>query len=123
MISVGLCVRISETPCARRLQKKKYIGGLSGTLAKYEPLPIKAEAVETFQKRWAAKGIGWFAEVVDDSKYPGYKKVFAYYGSSTYDTVSMSRLLEYLKQDMTNMGLLIPVSKAEEERMLNEWHK
>ena len=90
-------------------------------VGEFEPLPIKAEAVETFQKRWAAKGIGWFAEVVDDAKFPGYKKVFAYYGSSTYDTAAMSRLLDYLKQDMANMDLLIPISKAEEERLLKEW--
>lgn len=92
-------------------------------VGEFEPLPIKAEAVETFQNRWATKGIGWFAEVVDDSKIPGYKKVFAYYGSSTYNTESMSKLLEYLKADMENMGLQIPISKAEEERMLKEWQR
>lgn len=89
-------------------------------VGEYEPLPIKAEAVETFQERWAAKGTGWFAEVIDDSKIPGYKLVFAYYGTSTYDTSSMSRVIDYLKQDMENMGLMIPVSKEEEERMLSQ---
>jgi len=86
----------------------------------YEPLPIKDEAVETFQRRWASKGTGWFAEVIDDSKLPGYKLVFAYYGSSTYDTASMSRLLDYLVQDAREMGLAIPASKEQEE-MLNAW--
>ena len=89
-------------------------------VGEYEPLPIKEEAVETFQRRWSSKGIGWFAEVVDDSKIPGYKLVFAYYGSSTYDTASMARLLDYLVQDAMNMGLKIPTSKEQEE-MLKEW--
>jgi hypothetical protein len=89
----------------------------------YEPLPIKAEAVDTFCERWASKGTGWFAEVVDDSKLPGYKLVFAYYGSSTYTSEEMSRLLDYLKQDMDNMGLPIPLSKEEEARVMERWGK
>lgn len=89
-------------------------------VGEYEPLPIKAEAVETFQRRWAAKGTGWFAEVIDDSKLPGYKLVFAYYGSSTYDTAEMSRLIDYLVDDAKQMGIPIPASKEQEEA-LNAW--
>ena len=86
-------------------------------VGEYEPLPIREDAVETFRKRWATKGTGWFAEVIDDSKIPGYKLVFAYYGSSTYDTAAMSRLIDFLKQDMENMGLRIPASKEQEEAL------
>ena len=89
-------------------------------VGEYEPLPIREDAVETFKKRWAEKGIGWFADVIDDSKLPGYKLVFAYYGSSTYDTKAMSRLLDYLVQDARSMNLSIPASKEQEE-MLNAW--
>lgn len=90
-------------------------------VGEYEPLPIKDEAVKTFCDRWATKGTGWFAEVIDDSKLPGYKLVFAYYGTSTYTVEQMSRVLDYLKQDMENMGLLIPLSKEEEKRALEQW--
>ena len=86
-------------------------------VGEYEPLPIKAEAVETFQNRWASKGTGWFAEVIDDSKLQGYKLVFAYYGSSTYDTATMSRLIDYLVEDAKEMGLVIPASKEQEEAL------
>lgn len=92
-------------------------------VGEYEPLPIKAEAVKTFQERWASKGTGWFADVVDDSKLKGYKLVFAYYGSSTYTSEEMSRVLDYLRQDMDNMGLPIPLSKDEEKRVLERWQK
>ena len=92
-------------------------------VGEYVPLPIIAEGVETFQERWSAHGTGWFAEVIDDSKIPGYKLVFAYYGSSTYDTGAMSRLIDYLKQDAQNMGLQIPISKEEERRLLEAWGK
>jgi hypothetical protein len=90
-------------------------------VGEYEPLPIKAEAVETFQERWASKGTGWFADVVDDSKLKGYKLVFAYYGSSTYTADEMSRVLDYLRQDMESMGLPIPLSKDEEARIMERW--
>lgn len=86
-------------------------------VGEYEPLPIREDAVETFQRRWAAKGTGWFAEVIDDSKLPGYKLVFAYYGSSTYDTAEMSRLIDYLVEDARNMGIPIPASKEQEEAL------
>lgn len=86
----------------------------------YEPLPIREDAVETFRSRWASKGTGWFAEVIDDSKLPGYKLVFAYYGSSTYDTATMSRLIDYLVDEAKQMELPIPASKEQEE-MLKAW--
>ena len=89
-------------------------------VGEYEPLPIKAEAVETFQRRWASKGTGWFAEVIDDSKLPGYKLVFAYYGSSTYDTAEMSKLIDYLVDEAQQMEIPIPARKEQEE-MLKLW--
>ena len=89
-------------------------------VGEYEPLPIREDAVETFQNRWASHGVGWFAEVIDNSKIPGYKLVFAYYGSSTYDTSSMSRLLDFLVDECQQMGLEIPASKEQEE-MLSSW--
>lgn len=87
----------------------------------FVPLPIREDAVERFQRTWSSKGIGWFADVVDDCKIPGYKKVFAYYGSSTYTVEEMGRLIESLKAEAENMELVIPISKEEEERMLARW--
>ena len=89
-------------------------------VGEYEILPIREDAVETFQSRWSAHGTGWFAEVVDNSKLKGYKKVFAYYGSSTYNTASMSRLIDYLVDEAEQLGLPIPARKEQEE-MLKAW--
>jgi hypothetical protein len=89
-------------------------------VGEYEPLPIREDAVETFQRRWASHGTGWFAEVIDNSKIQGYKLVFAYYGSSTYDPAAMSRLLDYLVDESQQMGLVIP-AKKEQEEMLAQW--
>jgi len=88
----------------------------------YEPLPIKECAVESFQRRWADKGVGWFADVIDDSKLDGYKLVFAYYGSSTYDSKEMATLIDYLVDDAKQMGLNI-LTASEIALMKEEWAK
>ena len=87
----------------------------------YEHLPIKAVAVETFARRWESKGLGWFVQVVDDSKLPGYKLVKAYYGSSTYDTKEMSRLLDYIVDEAKQIGLTLRASDKEIEEAKRRW--
>ena len=71
----------------------------------YTPLPIKAEAVEEFARIWGHRGLGWFIDIVDDSKIEGYKLIFAYHGSSTYDTASMSKLIDRIIQDANSIGI------------------
>ena len=75
------------------------------SVGEYTPLPIKEEAVADFEKIWSAHGIGWFTDIVDDSKIPGYKLVFAYQGSSAYDTRQMNRLIESVLQDAQALGI------------------
>ena len=74
-------------------------------VGEYTPLPIKSEAVEEFSRIWAAHGIGWFVDVVDDSKIPGYKLVFAYHGTSAYDSAMMHRVLENVLMEAKNLGI------------------
>lgn len=89
----------------------------------YFPVPVRDDLVEEWQKVWSRKGTGWFAEVTDKSKNKGYTLMFSYCGSSTYTVSEMSRLIDYLKDEMEQMGLMIPISKAEEERLLEQWGK
>lgn len=74
-------------------------------VGEYTPLPIKAEAVDRFSQIWSEHGIGWFVDVVDDSKLSGYKLVFAYQGSSTYTTAQMSRLIDSVIADAKEIGI------------------
>ena len=92
-------------------------------VGEYERLMIREDAAERFTTVWGERGIGWFTDIIDMTPKPGYLMVFAYYGSSTYSAQAMSRLLEYLKEDMRNMKLPIPFSKEEEERMMANWGK
>jgi hypothetical protein len=88
----------------------------------YTPLPIKAEAVEDFQRIWQGHGIGWFTEVIDDSKLPGYKLIFAYQGSSVYSVSEMKRLIDNLIQDAKAVGIEV-ISESERHLLLEDWGK
>ena len=63
-------------------------------VGQFEIVPIKNEAVARWIEVWNSKGLGWFAEVMEDSKLPGYKKVISYYGSSVYDSREMAVLID-----------------------------
>lgn len=86
----------------------------------YQPLPIKNDAIERFSEVWGECGTGWFIEIVDDSKLPGYKKVFAYYGSSVYDTKEMSRLIDSVIEDCRALNIET-MPPAELDMLLKEW--
>lgn len=112
-IGAGLEIPLSKEEVYRKAIKD---------VGEYIPLPIRADAVDAFCKNWADKGKGWVAEFAYDSKtLPGYKVIFAYYGSSTYDSKQMSVLLDYLIDDAEQMGLVLRASKAEIEEAKRRW--
>ena len=45
----------------------------------------------------------------------------AYYGSSTYDTREMSKLLDYVADEAKQIGLVLRASKKEIEESLRRW--
>jgi hypothetical protein len=91
----------------------------------FKRAPVRPELVNDWCEIWGSRGVGWFAEVVDDVMLEGhlYKLVFFYCGTSTYNTRDMSRVIDYLKQDMINMELPIPISREEEARLMANWQK
>ena len=108
---IGAAVGIAKEDVYRRSIRE---------VGNYTPLPIKMEAVEEFQRIWSGHGVGWFADVIDNSKMPGYKLLFAYHGSSTYDTAQMSRLIDNLIQDANAIGIET-LSERERSLLLEEW--
>lgn len=81
------------------------IGGVSETVC------VRTEAFEKLKQIWTANGIGWQIEQLP-SKLDGCVNAVLYYGSSTYDTKQMSRLLDNLIQDCEALG--IPVDTPEQ---------
>ena len=86
----------------------------------FEPIPIKDEAVDTFKHRWSSKGLGWICQEIGKSKLPGYTTLFAYYGTSVYDSKEMSRLLEQVVQQAKELGIET-MSPQEIEEMNKRW--
>ena len=71
----------------------------------FEIIPIKNEAVERFIRLWGKKGIGWFVEDIGDSKLQGYTKLMAYYVSSAYNSIEMSRVINAVIDECEQQGI------------------
>ena len=76
----------------------KNIGGNS------EIVCVKNSALDRLRDGWSKNGIGWQTDTFD-SKIEGCTNVILYYGSSTYDSAQMSRLLDLIIQDCKIQGI------------------
>lgn len=76
----------------------KEIGGNSDIVC------VMEKAVDDFRRAWERNGTGWLTEAIP-SKLEGCVNVVCYYGSSTYDTKQMSRLIELVVQDCKEAGI------------------
>ena len=89
------------------------IGGNSETVCVVEA------AADKLCQGWSHNGLGWVAEKVP-SKLPGCVNVVLYYGSSTYDTAQMSRLIHLAVEDCKALGIET-MTPAELARLLEGW--
>ena len=83
---------------------------------------IEADNVSTFDTMWSARGIAWFCEIFDTLYIDRieFKVINAYYGSSSYNTKQMSRLINNLVQDCRAIGIETePDEKI--RKLLEEW--
>ena len=71
----------------------------------FDILPIKKEAVPRFIKSWCRNGMGWVCDNTGRSKFQGFENIIAYYGSSTYNTKEMSRLIDYIVEEAKDYGI------------------
>lgn len=76
-------------------------------------------AVEVFCRSWERNGLGWQTEVLP-SKIEGCSNVKVYFGSSTYDTVQMSRLIELVVQECHDAGIETK-TREELDSLLAQW--
>ena len=75
----------------------------------------------TFEHLWNERGIAWFTEKVQEN---GNKTIInAYYGSSSYNSKQMSRLIDGLMQDCRSVGILTPEDLEIEELIRREYGK
>ena len=65
----------------------------------YTPMCVREQDMERFFRSWESRGDGWQCVDRGQSSVEGCRTVFAYYGSSVFDTRQMSRLIDSLIQD------------------------
>ena len=84
-----------------------------------ETVCAKVTAADKLRSCWSRNGLGWLTDTMD-SKIPGCVNVILYYGSSTYNTEQMSRLLENLIASCSDLGIEhLPPEKL--AAMTQEW--
>lgn len=71
----------------------------------FKDFHLLAEEAPTFQEGWSRLGTGWITEAVDYAPDRESLVIRAYYGSSTYNTKRMSRLIDAVVGDCENQGL------------------
>ena len=91
------------------------IGGVSDIVC------CQDRAVEALRSGWQAHGVGWITETMP-SKLEGCTNVILYYGSSTYYTAQMSRLIDLLVMEAKELGIET-ATPQELDRLREEWAK
>lgn len=80
-------------------------------------IEIDTKDMPFFNHLWNDRGVAWFTEKVEEI---GNKTILnAYYGSSSYNSKQMSRLIDNLVQDCKEVGIQT-LDELEIERMLND---
>ena len=91
----------------------KEIGGNSDIVC------VMNKAVDDLCEGWQHNGLGWVTDTTA-SKIDGCTNVILYYGSSTYDTAQMSRLINLIVQDCKEFGIET-LTPNELQMMCDKW--
>lgn len=114
-------VLLGELQNVLNIPKEEIYKDLIKSIGSYEIIPVKNEAVEKFRQAWSKNGLGWVTETTK-SKLEGFTNVVTYYGSSTYNTKEMTRLIDLIVEECQQFGI---ETKPQEEidSLLKEWDK
>lgn len=114
-VLVGKLAAVTKTP--KELIYRQMVKDIGDN---YEVLPVKAEHVEHWSEIWRRHGIGWICDDAGDSKISGYRNVICYFGSSTYDTAQMSRLIDSAVFECQQQGIET-MPPDELARLVGDW--
>lgn len=69
-------------------------------------VPIKEDAIGRWFEVWQSKGYGWLCEDMGECRNTkGYHNIKSYYGTSTYTTTEMNRMLDAIIYDAREQGI------------------
>jgi hypothetical protein len=87
----------------------------------YQIVPIREDAILRWCVIWENQGLGWLCEDMGECKNTkGYHNILCYYGSSTYTTKEMSRLIDAVVEDCREMGIET-LTPNELEELKQKW--
>lgn len=112
-----LCQKIAEV--IKSTKEDVYITFIK-RVGQFEIVPIRNDVVGRWINNWSAKGLGWVAESLGDSKIEGYTNVINYYGSSVYDTKEMSILIDEIVSECKNLRIET-MTQNEIESLKDTW--
>ena len=69
----------------------------------FQTFELDTKNLATFEFLWNKNGIGWFTEKVEENEEKAI--INAYYGSSSYNSKQMSKLIDNLVQDCRSVGI------------------
>ena len=87
-----------------------------------EIVAVKEEAVPRYIQCWEERGIGWTAEDMGDTSADGWHDIMTYYGSSSYDSGEMARLIDFIVEEAKALGIETK-SKRELDALMEEWNE
>lgn len=112
---------LGELQDVLNIPKEEIYRDLIRNIGSYEIVPVKNEAVEKFRLAWSKNGLGWITETMK-SKLEGFTNVVTYYGSSTYNTKEMTRLINLIVEECKQFEIETKPQK-EIDSLLKEWDK
>lgn len=87
----------------------------------FEIIPIREDAVPRWTETWKRNGIGWVTDDLGECRnIKGYHNIKCYYGSSTYTTKEMARLIDAVVSDCKDQGIET-MTPSEIERLKAMW--
>lgn len=89
-------------------------------VGKFTVVPIIDNDVDNWIKDWERDGLGWFCEIMGESKLEGYTNIISYHGSSSYNTKRMSRLIDWIVEEAKELGIET-MTDNQLRQMKNEW--
>ena len=97
---------------------RQYIPDVGGN---YEIVPVREDRIKNWERVWCGDHMGRICEDLGPCKnIKGYHNIRSYLGSSDYDTVQMSRLIELVISDCKAQGIET-ITDSERMKMLEEW--
>ena len=86
----------------------------------FKDFTLTENEAKTFKVVWEDRGTGWITEQVDYDEDGERLIIRAHYGSSTYSTKRMSRLIQWLEEEAKELGITL-ISEREKSLLLENW--